>query len=63
MTKDLLARCNRGQLQRLLQSALMVQGVYEELCDGPHGAAVHREYMIARQSERLINSLLYELAD
>ena len=63
MTRDVLARCSRADLERLMRGYWDIMTTYENVCGGPGRASEYREYLIVRQSMNMVRPLLGELAD
>lgn len=63
MIRDLLAKCSRADLERLLRGYWDIIATYENVCGGPGRASEYREYLIVRQSMNMVRPLLGELAE
>lgn len=54
MTRELIARLNAEQCQRLHAAYTQVALVYEDLCNGPYGARQYKEYFAIMDSRENI---------
>ena len=61
MTREVLEALTPGELERALYAYREISDVYEERFDGPRGACVYREYLVARQTIRTIGNMLNEI--
>lgn len=63
MRREIIAKLEPDQLEQLIAGYGMICRVYEDVKGGPSKAMSEREYVIMRQTIKILQALRYELAN